>query len=119
MTHPVSHSEEYQPVFVGKVLDELQAVLKRYPTKQAALLPALWMAQREQGYLDALRETVSHVFVVGSASEAWSARKLTVVADELPGRGALGGIYTAIVRSPTLHWISATASDISAISTVQ
>jgi len=50
--------------------------------------------------LDALRDTVSHIFVVGSESEAWSARRLTVVPDELPGRGALGGIYTAIVHSP-------------------
>src|ERR1041385_5521046 len=51
MTHSVSHGEDYQPVFVGKVLDELQTVLKRYPTKQAALLPALWIAQREQGWI--------------------------------------------------------------------
>src|ERR1051326_8517462 len=51
MTHTASHSEDYQPVFVGKVLDELQTVLKRYPTKQAALLPALWIAQREQGWI--------------------------------------------------------------------
>src|ERR1043166_6746743 len=51
MTHTASHSEDYQPVFVGKFLDELQTVLKRYPTKQAALLPALWIAQREQGWI--------------------------------------------------------------------
>ena len=51
MTHTASHSEDYQPVFVGKVLDEMQTVLKRYPTKQAALLPALWIAQREQGWI--------------------------------------------------------------------
>jgi molybdenum cofactor guanylyltransferase len=51
--------------------------------------------------LDALRETVAHVFIVGTDSEAWSARHLTVVPDDLPGHGALGGIYTAIVHSPT------------------
>ena len=51
MTHSVSHAEDYQPVFVGKVLDELQTVLQRYPTKQAALLPTLWIAQREQGWI--------------------------------------------------------------------
>ena len=34
-------------------------------------------------------------------SGAWSARQLTVVPDDLPGHGALGGIYTAIVHSPT------------------
>src|SRR5437762_14226539 len=43
--------EDYQPVFSGKVLEELQTVLQRYPTKQAALLPALWIAQREQGWI--------------------------------------------------------------------
>jgi molybdopterin-guanine dinucleotide biosynthesis protein A len=50
--------------------------------------------------LFALRDVASHVFVVGSDSEAWAARGLDVVPDEIPGAGALGGIYTAIVRSP-------------------
>jgi molybdopterin-guanine dinucleotide biosynthesis protein A len=50
--------------------------------------------------LDALREVVSTVFVVGRESPAWSARGLPVVPDDRPGAGALGGIYTAIVRSP-------------------
>ena len=48
----------------------------------------------------ALRDVASHVFVVGTESEAWTARGLEVVPDEIPGAGALGGIYTAIVRSP-------------------
>jgi NADH dehydrogenase (ubiquinone) flavoprotein 2 len=51
---PSSHdatTAEYQPVFVGKALDELQTVLQRYPTKQAALLPTLWIAQREHGWI--------------------------------------------------------------------
>jgi molybdopterin-guanine dinucleotide biosynthesis protein A len=65
--------------------------------KGTLALGATTMIDRQ---LDALRETVSHIFVVGSESDAWSARKLTVVPDDLPGRGALGGIYTAIVRSP-------------------
>jgi molybdopterin-guanine dinucleotide biosynthesis protein A len=50
--------------------------------------------------LFALRDVVSRVFVVGPESEAWTARGLEVVPDEIPGAGALGGIYTAIVRSP-------------------
>jgi NADH-quinone oxidoreductase E subunit len=50
MTHATG-TEEYQPVFVGKVQDELQTVLARYPNKQAALLPALWIAQREHGWI--------------------------------------------------------------------
>jgi molybdopterin-guanine dinucleotide biosynthesis protein A len=48
----------------------------------------------------ALRDVASPVFVVGTESAAWTARGLQVVPDEIPGTGALGGIYTAIVRSP-------------------
>jgi NADH-quinone oxidoreductase E subunit len=44
-------NEDYQPIFTGQVLEELQGVLQRYPTKQAALLPALWIVQREQGWI--------------------------------------------------------------------
>ena len=50
----VSHAaetEEYRAVFAGKVLEELQLILSRYPTKQAALLPALWLVQRERGWI--------------------------------------------------------------------
>src|SRR3989441_7113134 len=43
--------EDYQPVFTGKGLEELETVLQRYPTKQAALLPTLWIAQREHGWI--------------------------------------------------------------------
>src|SRR5881396_516924 len=43
--------EDYQPVFTGTVMEELQTVLGRYPTKQAALLPTLWIAQREHGWI--------------------------------------------------------------------
>jgi NADH-quinone oxidoreductase E subunit len=44
-------TEEYRAVFAGKVLEELQTILSRYPTKQAALLPALWVVQRERGWI--------------------------------------------------------------------
>jgi molybdopterin-guanine dinucleotide biosynthesis protein A len=50
--------------------------------------------------LDALRQIASPVFIVGRDAAAWSARGLEVVGDEIPGMGPLGGIYTAIVRSP-------------------
>src|SRR5437667_3298581 len=43
--------EDYQPVFTGKALEELQTVLQRYPNKQAALLPTLWIAQREHAWI--------------------------------------------------------------------
>jgi molybdopterin-guanine dinucleotide biosynthesis protein A len=48
----------------------------------------------------AVRAVASHVFVVGPDSEAWRTRGLQAEPDEIPGMGALGGIYTAIVRSP-------------------
>lgn len=54
MTRPASHVEtadDDQPLFSGKLLEELQTVLARYPTKQAALLPALWIAQRKRGWI--------------------------------------------------------------------
>lgn len=39
------------PVFVGEGKAELDAVLAKYPTKQAALLPALWIVQRKHGWI--------------------------------------------------------------------
>ena len=44
-------TEPYEPVFAGKVLEELQALLGRYPTKQGALLPALWLVQQQRGWI--------------------------------------------------------------------
>ncbi|MBX6330839.1 MAG: NAD(P)H-dependent oxidoreductase subunit E [Gemmatimonadaceae bacterium] len=45
------HDAPYEPVFVGAVKDELTEILGRYPTKMAALLPALWIVQRERGWV--------------------------------------------------------------------
>lgn len=41
----------YSPVLVGKRREELDDILKRYPTKMAALLPALWMIQDDRGWV--------------------------------------------------------------------
>jgi molybdopterin-guanine dinucleotide biosynthesis protein A len=49
--------------------------------------------------LAVLRRVAAPVFLVTSA-QAPSDAELTVVRDEYPDRGALGGIYTAIVASP-------------------
>ena len=49
--HPPPGTEAVQPVFVGKTLAELQRILTRYPTKQAALLPALWLVQGARGWI--------------------------------------------------------------------
>ena len=41
----------YEPVFVGEAERELEELLTRYPTKMAALLPALWMVQKARGWV--------------------------------------------------------------------
>src|SRR2546430_13156670 len=48
---PQPGTEEYHPVFVGKTLEQLGEILTRYPTKQAALLPALWLVQEGRGWI--------------------------------------------------------------------
>jgi molybdopterin-guanine dinucleotide biosynthesis protein A len=50
--------------------------------------------------LDTLRQVAREIFVVGREDVEWTSRGLPVVADEIPGAGPLGGIYTAILRSP-------------------
>ena len=45
--------------FSAKAEERLQRLLTRYPTKQAALLPTLWIAQEEWGWIS--REAVDYV----------------------------------------------------------
>jgi len=54
--------EPYQPVFQGAARQELDGIIARYPAKMAALLPALWIVQRERGWIhpDAMQE-ISHL----------------------------------------------------------
>lgn len=40
-----------EPVFTGARRAKLDEILKRYPTKQAALLPALWMVQEDRRWI--------------------------------------------------------------------
>ncbi|HUO50949.1 MAG TPA: NAD(P)H-dependent oxidoreductase subunit E [Gemmatimonadaceae bacterium] len=49
--HAAASAEPYRPVFTGAASAELAAILGRYPTKMAALLPALWIVQRERGWV--------------------------------------------------------------------
>ncbi|MDB4905670.1 MAG: NADH-quinone oxidoreductase, subunit [Gemmatimonadetes bacterium] len=42
---------EYTSVFTGAARTELDTIMSRYPTKMAALLPALWIVQRERGWV--------------------------------------------------------------------
>ena len=46
-------------VFSAKAEERFQRLLTRYPTKQAALLPTLWIAQEEWGWIS--REAVDYV----------------------------------------------------------
>ena len=43
--------ELYAPVFTGPRRTELDELLTRYPSKMAALLPALWMVQEDRGWV--------------------------------------------------------------------
>ena len=44
-------AEPYQPVFVGQTMDRLNEIIARYPAKQGALLPALWLVQEARGWI--------------------------------------------------------------------
>jgi len=46
------HAEApHAPVFTGEVRARLEALFPQYPTRQACLLPALWMVQEERGWI--------------------------------------------------------------------
>jgi NADH-quinone oxidoreductase E subunit len=45
------HGAPHEPVFVGERRRQLDELLTRYPTKMAALLPALWMVQEDRGWV--------------------------------------------------------------------
>jgi NADH-quinone oxidoreductase E subunit len=45
------HDTPYVPVFSGERRKQLDELLTRYPTKAAALLPALWMVQEDRGWV--------------------------------------------------------------------
>ena len=53
MTHTAPHGTvtSHEPVFVGEVKERLEALFPKYPTKQACLLPALWMVQEARGWI--------------------------------------------------------------------
>lgn len=49
--HDAPHHEPHEPVFVGETRVALDRIVSRYPTRQAALLPALWMLQDARGWV--------------------------------------------------------------------
>ena len=44
-------AEPYAAVFVGETRAKLEGLFPSYPTKQACLLPALWMVQEARGWI--------------------------------------------------------------------
>ena len=60
--NPDTSTAPHEPVFTGKRREELDTLFTRYPTKMAALLPALWMVQEDRGWVseEAMTE-VAHV----------------------------------------------------------
>ena len=52
-SHDRAGHEPYQPVFTGGSAprQELDKLITHYPSKMAALLPALWIVQRERGWV--------------------------------------------------------------------
>jgi len=50
--------------------------------------------------LAALSQVADPIFVVANDPAPFASLGLTIVSDVMPGHGALGGIYSAIVRSP-------------------
>lgn len=74
--------------FSAAALEEYRALLTRYPTRQAALLPTLWIAQREFGW-------------ISPAAEEYVARLM-----ELPPAHvhAVVSFYSMFYREPTGRW---------------
>lgn len=63
------HTEPYTPVFVGERRKQLDNLFTRYPTKMAALLPALWMVQEDRGWIS--EEGMSEVATVLELTPAY------------------------------------------------
>jgi NADH-quinone oxidoreductase E subunit len=46
-----THAAPHEPVFTGETRARLERLFAQYPTKQACLLPALWMVQEVRGWI--------------------------------------------------------------------
>jgi NADH-quinone oxidoreductase E subunit len=49
--HGTAPADSYVPVFTGPARARLEQLFSIYPTKQACLLPALWMVQEARGWI--------------------------------------------------------------------
>jgi NADH-quinone oxidoreductase E subunit len=81
-------SDQSEVKFSDRTLEEYREVLTHYPTRQAALLPTLWMAQRDFGW-------------ISTAVEEYVARLM-----ELPPSHvrAVVSFYTMLYRQPVGRW---------------
>lgn len=67
-SHTVTANAPYEPVFCGDRREQLDRILTRYPTRQAALLPALWMVQEARGWVsEAAVEEVAGLLAITPA----------------------------------------------------
>ena len=62
-------TEAAAPRFSEEALAEYRAVLARYPQRRAALMPTLWIAQREFGWLSP--EVLAYVASLLELPDAW------------------------------------------------
>ena len=51
----------HDPVFVGQTFARLERLFQVYPTKQACLLPALWMVQEVRGWISESSLSLIHI----------------------------------------------------------
>jgi NADH dehydrogenase (ubiquinone) flavoprotein 2 len=49
--HDSATTVPHEPVFVGETRERLERLFALYPTKQACLLPALWIVQELRGWI--------------------------------------------------------------------
>ncbi len=81
-------AEQKEIRFSEDTLKEYHEVLGRYPTRQAALLPTLWMAQREFGWIsDEVEDSVSRLMELPAAHVR-----------------AVVSFYTMFYRQPMGRW---------------
>jgi NADH-quinone oxidoreductase E subunit len=80
-------AEGERPRFSEAALAEYREILERYPTRRAALMPTLWLAQREFGWLsEAVQAYVAELMELPLAWVTSVASFYTMYWKEPPGR---------------------------------
>lgn len=78
---------EAAPKFSDAALAEYQDILTRYPTRRAALMPTLWLAQREFGWLsEPVMDYVAQIMDLPVAWVSSCASFYTMYWKKQPGR---------------------------------